>query len=119
MGKMPTSTTNRDKIAKGLESCSMLNGKTCFDCTYDGANTHGGMLECVTLMCRDAYEQMKSDKEAIEAFLPTKEPIKMEKDYGNVKSFEWGCPKCRFGIGYKWEHCPRCGQRIEWSKYAR
>ena len=46
------------------------------------------------------------------------EPIKMPSKFPDIAgSWEWGCPKCKFAVGYCWRFCPSCGQEIDWQKY--
>ena len=46
------------------------------------------------------------------------EPIKIPYKYPDIAgSWEWGCPKCKFAVGYRWRFCPSCGQEIDWQKY--
>lgn len=44
-------------------------------------------------------------------------PMKMENQYKLYNIFDEGiCPSCGVVIRHKYPFCPKCGQKIEWSK---
>ena len=61
-GKGEQTMTDREKVTKGLECCSVLEGK-CEECPYD---TEGYVGECVYALARDALALLKEQQTKIE-----------------------------------------------------
>ena len=118
---------DREKVIKGFTVCSehgLLNGEDCHghyeytdnladiikandyskQCPYNGCKTG-----CVKTLAKDVLAFLKEQEE--------REPIKLPALPTMPKeAWRWGCPSCELDIGYRWRFCPRCGQKMNWSK---
>ena len=69
-----------------------------------------GFMECRTGIISE--ETIKLAIEALEKQTPQK-PIRMYRDATCWKF--WKCPSCGYILGYKYNYCYSCGQRLDWK----
>ena len=97
---------DREKVIKGIAFCkrSWVCNKECpYYCEQDAGNACGVFDDAIALL----KEQ------------ENREPIKLPAHITMPKeAWNWGCPNCKYQIGYKWQYCPRCGQRMDWSNFG-
>ena len=102
--------TNREKVIKGLEACSMAGTKD--DCIGYGYP----YLIYNDEVSDDCQEQMFDDTLAL---LKAQEPVKPIscKSYIHTEpiTFDYECPICMTGIMRNWVACPICGKAVKWD----
>ena len=93
---------DREKVKKGLECCSQMNGDSCRECPYAS--------ECVTgeQEYQTGTSHLASDALALLKEQQPKEPI---YDCPLIR-----CPRCKNSIDMKQKYCDECGQAVKWDE---
>lgn len=84
----------------------------------DILNQYNKVNDFVDSQCAKLMEQMHELKERDTAKKPTYEGDGYAPD-GTFVWDEWLCPNCgtRYEVDYdEYDHCPNCGQKIDWSE---
>lgn len=94
---------DREKVLKGLECCSKMNGNVCrTECPYCEECVEN---ECVGTahLCANALELLKDEPSLVLNI------VKFNCYHGD-------CPACGKRIHYNFtKYCPRCGKRVKWK----
>ena len=110
---------DREKVIKGLECCSIPQGR-CRKCPYE---TEGFVAECTSELAKDALALLKEQeaKQAIKQIYH----VMMNRDYENpveVTRYDWLCPTCKSllcrdidVIDDNYHFCKVCGQAVKWE----
>ena len=103
--------TNREKIIKGLETCSIKTGALrCLECPY-GKEERDTDKWCTRGLHRDILSLLKEQE-------PIKPKVKhFEFHYASYDEYENRayCPKCEIQLIQQVNYCPRCGQAVKWE----
>lgn len=93
---------DREKVIRGLECCSSMNGYACAECPYSSECVSGEVEYQVGTahLASDALALLK-DQEAVEPKIDA---------FGHPY-----CPKCKILVYETWEFCPHCGQAVKWN----
>lgn len=118
---------DREKVYKGLECCSVLEGK-CKECPYE---TEGYVAECTSALASDALALLKVQQDKIERLEDDKhtlkdvitklktqeavEPFCWNDDYGQ----HWKCGHCGKVIGANDKYCHECGRPVKHNEQQR
>ena len=94
---------DREKVTKGLECCSVLEGK-CEECPYETEVCY--VAECTSALAKDALELLKEQEPV---------PLIHSAEYEEYWDIENICPKCNARwISLAEDHfCPQCGQAVK------
>lgn len=95
--------TDLDKVIKGLECCSAMDGNKCSECPYakecEEAQS-GAVFAGSAHLCADALELLKA-----------KESVKPIENSGF-----YYCGSCRYAFStHRPKYCSECGKAVKWE----
>lgn len=101
-----------EKVIKGLECCSAMNGEQCGGCPY-AAECEEGMIGAVWAglahLCADALALLKA-QEAVKPFVTGN-----GRTFEEVETWWYECGNCNKPINPNDRYCRHCGKAVKWD----
>jgi len=99
---MTNNEAARERVIKGLEQCSLGDGRYCDECPYHYSDTM--FNSCSVYLMRDALELLKAQE--------PKDALAVNYENSIIL---FSCRVCETQLTFGQRYCHMCGQAVKWE----